>query len=102
MKYALFEIKKNKVEQWQNWCYKLSTDFKLEAENSLKEENYLFEGWLIFNIGEDFYTIGFGEEKEEGAKPATDSFLNKEHKRNKEECLELISKNDGIFFSNFN
>lgn len=92
MKYALFKIKEGKLEQWKNWCSKVRTDFYEEAHKTLIEENLFFEGFLIFEIDKQFYTLGYIQEKEGGSKPSNkNSSLNLEHLKNKKECLDFVS-----------
>ncbi len=93
---ALFKIKENKLNVWKDWEQVLMKN-KLEAIETLKEENMLIEGSMTFKIGEDNYAILFGYHEEE-LKPSTEKEINIIHKRIKSECLEYISKIDAGYF----
>lgn len=83
----LFKIKEGKQAQWENWCKTLSTDKKLEAMETLKQEQVKREIFLVFPN----YTVGIMEG--ENILPSDpNGLLNQEHKRQMSECLEAISK----------
>lgn len=99
MKYALFKIKQGREDQWKQWCDLVSTTFKEEAERTIKDENLVFEGALIFEIDETSYTLLYMQEDAGGAKPSDKTnTLNIEHNKNKRECLEPVAKGQSVFF----
>jgi len=101
MKYVLFKVKKDKLQAWKDWCKTLSTEFKKESLETLKEENLLFEGCLVFPVGNDSYVIGYTLENNDGVKPTNlDRDLNKKHLEKRKECLEFISRGESEYFMN--
>lgn len=99
MKSVLFKIKDNKLGQWKKWCEELNTIHREEALKTLAEENFLFEGFVMFQIGSEFYTLGVALEKRGGGKTADENnLLNKKHYLMKSECLEKISKGEASYF----
>jgi hypothetical protein len=99
MKYVLYKIKDNKLDQWTDWCNLLKTEHRVEALKTLSDENVLFEGFTTFKIGESFYAFGFYFENTGGERPVNkENVLNKKHSAIKKECLEFVSKGESDYF----
>lgn len=97
MKMNLFKIKEGKLDQWKQWCIELATTKKEEALETLKEEKILIEGFKLFCIGTDYYTIGYAFFNESIQKANGEKEINIIHKKNKTECLEFIMKLDDLY-----
>lgn len=92
MEGALFKLKRNKVKVWQEWLEALKTTWKDEVALSLKEEGLSCEHWTVFNIGDDFYTMGFGVREKKG-KVNKERMVNMLHQEKKQECFDnLVTK----------
>ncbi|MEK7552246.1 MAG: DUF6176 family protein [Patescibacteria group bacterium] len=101
MKYSLFKVKEGKLQVWKDWCKLLSTEFKDEALKTIKEENLLLEGCLVFPVGKDFYVVGYTLENAGGVKPTNlDNNLNKKHLEKRKECLEFVCRGESEYFLN--
>ena len=101
MKYTLFKVKEGKLNVWKDWCKLLSTEFKDEALKTLKEENLLTEGCLVFLIGKEFYVAGYTLENNGGVKPTNlNNDLNRKHLEKRKECLEFVSRGESEYFLN--
>lgn len=99
MKYTLFKIKEGKLNVWKDWCKLLSTEFKDEALKTLKEENLLLEGCLVFPVDKEFYVVGYTLENNGGVKPTNlTNDLNRKHLEKRKECLELVSRGESEYF----
>ena len=99
MKYAIYKIKPNKLNLWKDWCKELNTTHRRDALKTLETENLLFEGFIIFEIKGDTYTIGYSAEKEGGEQPSdSTNELNKKHREIKKECLEPLSRGESEYF----
>ena len=88
MKINLFKIKEGKLGTWKSWCNMLATTRKNEALETLKEESLAYEGFFIFSINQEFYTLGITEG--EGLPANMDKEINQKHKAIKKECLERM------------
>lgn len=100
MKSAIFKIKPDKVNVWCDWCDKLQTVYKEEAIATFGYENVRRETFLLFKIGEDFYTVGIGEAKiiDQPILSGDPSVqINIEHKNMKRECLEPVSSGQTLY-----
>jgi hypothetical protein len=89
---SIYKIKSGKVNIWKNWCKKLSTEYKNEALETLKEEHILEEVFVMFEIDGIFYTIGQVFSKGETKSFPSDKSrsINKEHREKMDECLEKL------------
>ena len=85
----LFKIKEGKVDTWKAWCNELNTTLREDALITIKEEGNTQEVFVIFNLNDEWYTIGLGEGENV---PATDREINKKHRAISKECLEKIGK----------
>lgn len=82
----IYKIKKDKVDEWRAWCTKLGTELRELALSTIKEEGNTLEGFVLFQIGDDFFTLGFGEGD---FLPANiDKEINRLHIEKKKECLD--------------
>ena len=95
----VFKIKENKLATWKAWCIELQTTYAIEAKKTLIEEGIGFEGFLIFGIGDDFYTAGFSYSNNEPKTANLENKLNVLHRQMKQDCLEEpIGKIEGGYF----
>jgi len=95
MKLYLFKIKEGKLDQWLKWGELLITTYKEEAIETLKEERITYEGFCVFEIGGEYYTLAMIEGE---AKPANmERELNRKHIEVKKECLEKISSVEKVY-----
>ncbi len=97
MKYKKFKLNPGCETQWRSWCDFLRTQKTLVFETMREEKVWHESCWLT-----DGY-VYYGMEGE--CLPATDRDINKEHKKNRKECLELpgtlvdsVPKNAEILF----
>lgn len=89
MKINIFKVKEGKLDTLLSWCKELSTTHKMEALETLKEEEVTHEYLGVFKIDNQYYAVGFMEGK---GLPATDRDLNKKHREIMAECLEFSSQ----------
>ncbi|MDO8571242.1 MAG: DUF6176 family protein [bacterium] len=94
METVIYKIKEGKLDQWKNWCLKLNSTLRNEAIQTLKEENLTMEGFFLFKINNEHYTVGLSYAEGESSL-ALDSDLNNMHKKMKNECLEKIERGRG-------
>ncbi|MFO0704403.1 MAG: DUF6176 family protein [Candidatus Andersenbacteria bacterium] len=85
---SLFKIKKGKLEAWLNWCKLLHTTYRKDAIRTLSEEGLTHEGFGIFKLNEEHYTIGFSVG--ENLPANMNKEINQKHRAMKKECLEKI------------
>lgn len=92
-KYTLFRIKKDRLNQWNEWCFRLNTDLSVQAADTLVHEHIFSEAFLNFQIEETWYSIGvsFSEDSNE-MPPQENLVINIEHKKQKQECLEFVTR----------
>jgi len=95
MKLNLFKIKEGKLEQWLEWGRLLTTTYKEEAIETLREEGLTYEGFCIFKIDNNHYTLAMLEGEARPADMAIE--LNRKHKEMKKECLEKISSVEKVY-----
>lgn len=93
----LFRIKPDKLETWKLWCHTLSNELRDEAIETLKEEGMTQEAFVVFELNNDYFTIGLGDGQ---CLPTTDREINRKHKQMGKECLEKIGKVSCLY--NFN
>ncbi|MBI3337117.1 MAG: hypothetical protein HY005_00635 [Candidatus Staskawiczbacteria bacterium] len=95
MKSNLFKIKEGKLDKWFEWGKLLTTKYREEAIETLKEEGLNYEAFCVFKIEEEYYTISMIEGEE---KPTNmDRELNQKHKETKKECLEYIGPIEKVY-----
>lgn len=85
----LFKIKEGKLEIWKNWCHELNTSLRVEATETIKEEGNVQEVFVLFELNNEWYTIGLGEGEN---LPASDKEINKKHRATAKECLKKIGR----------
>jgi hypothetical protein len=95
MKLVLFKVKKEKLAQWVAWCHRVATEFKTEALETLREEKVSQEGFSLFSVHGDFYTLGYALGEPEPANTTRE--LNKLHKQMKRECLEFAGELETLY-----
>jgi hypothetical protein len=82
MKLKIFKIRDGKKRQWLDWC-KFLIAHETEVQETLREEkvtreiNYLFDDYVLYVMEGDCL-------------PSSDREMNRLHKKNKVECLELV------------
>ena len=98
MKIKINKVKKNKVKQWNSWCFSLTNINKKEALGTLKKEELTYEGGFGFYVGKDYYTLGLmsndGKSSDKRIK------INKEHQKMKKECFENSVLVEELYFFN--
>lgn len=95
MKLNLFKIKEGKLEKWIEWGNLLITQYKEEAVETLKEEGVTYEGFCVFEINGEHYTLAMVEGE---AKPANmERELNRKHKETKKDCLEYVGAVEKVY-----
>lgn len=95
MKLHLFKIKEGKLETWKKWGKLLVKKYKKEAIETLKEENIQYEGFCIFEMNGDYYTLAMIEGEAKSAN--MERKLNQKHRAMKKECLERIGSVEKIY-----
>lgn len=91
----IYKLKKDKVSEWKKWCSKIDNSLQEEALRTLKEEESSLETFLIFEINNEFYTIGFGIGKFLAINQ--DRKLNTMHMKKKKECFEKIIPVENLY-----
>ncbi|MBY0310194.1 hypothetical protein K2Q16_03565 [Patescibacteria group bacterium] len=91
----VFRVKSGKEAAWREWCVELTTQFRTEAEASLREEGLVHEAVFSFIIDGTTYVLG--EMVGECLPANTDRQVNQKHKQMKEECLERVSKAEVLY-----
>jgi hypothetical protein len=86
MQGVVIKIKKNKLEEWKKWCNEIQTKYRKEAIKTLHEEKCTQELFSIFQINDDWYTIGMSEGECLPSNKQTE--LNRLHEQKKQRCLE--------------
>ena len=95
----VFKIKEGKLDAWKAWCRELQTTYAAEGKKTLVEEGVEAEGFLIFIVGEDAYTLGFAYAPQEPKPANLENELNVLHRQKKLECLEAPAAGvDGGYF----
>lgn len=95
MKLHLFRIKEGKLEKWKEWGNLLMTKYKEEAIETLQEEGLIYEGFCIFEVDGQYYTLGMVEGEE---KPTNmERELNIKHRAMKKECLEKMGSVEEVY-----
>ncbi len=98
MEYTLYKIKSDKLKQWTDWCSELNNSRYEEALSTIKAEMVLMEAFVIFEVNDQWYTIGMSVTDGESATPSDGSIqINQQHKFQKKECLEKISKGKAAY-----
>jgi len=93
MSVMLLKIKQGKLQEWEKWCSKLSTEYLESARETIVEENLIRESCRIFQEGDQSYVVYIHETEGDAYSklPANMSNpLNVEHFRKFHECLEKI------------
>lgn len=85
MNVKVFKLKPGKEKQWEDWCRLLQTILYQEALSTVLEERGTFELFCLFQVGNDYYTIGLSDTKQSAR---TNVVLNQRHQQQKKECLE--------------
>ncbi|MGK2849235.1 MAG: DUF6176 family protein, partial [Minisyncoccota bacterium] len=94
MNVKVFKLKQGKEDQWREWCKQLQTIYRREAIATVLEEQGKFESFVLFNVGNDYYTVGISDTKLAANKEVS---LNREHQRQKKECLEHSLNADVLY-----
>lgn len=94
MKFVLYKVNNDKVEEWENWCSTLHTIRRKEAIDTLEEEDVLLESFFNFQINNEWYALGCSLTYEnQDPKPSNKSKeINILHAKVKNDCLKLIDK----------
>lgn len=97
MKNVLFKVKSKKQNIWRSWCAYLIAH-QQEAEETMREENCVYERSIMYEREGEFYVVGTSAFKGD-FKPANLSIeLNIKHHEAKVECLgKAIAVFEGQF-----
>lgn len=96
-KYTLLKVKKGKLQQWKDWCGLLMTERRKEAEESLSKENVLSEECLYFTYNDEDFVLGVVGYDTELLPADMDLEVNREHKKQKQECLEYVTTLESLY-----
>ena len=96
-RYVLLKVKEGKLDQWKQWCNLLMTSRKQEAIDSFKYEGVSSEECHLFKVCNDYYLLGVAEFDGEHKEANMDLEINKEHKKQKKECLEALIEGEELF-----
>lgn len=91
---VLYRIKNDKLHVWREWCSELQTNLAKGASKTIAEEGESFEFFIIFKVGEAYFTLG-GAIISDDTKlhPADETNpLNQRHQQMKKECLEFVDE----------
>lgn len=92
---TVFRVKDGKLGQWVDWCLQLRQERRDEALLTLEEEETTDELCAVAWIEGKAYVFGFACGR---LLPANMSrAINREHQRNKQECLELVGNADVLY-----
>ncbi len=94
MKIKVFKLKQGKESQWKKWCKQLQTTHRKEALSTIREECGTFESFILYKVGNEYYTIGISDTQIPANK---NSSLNKEHQKQKRECLEYFLDTEVLY-----
>jgi len=94
-KIVLFKVKEGCVDKLKAWGKEISGPLREEAQITLREEKVTQEGLSIFQIGMEWYAIGFMEG--EGLPSNKDREINKRHEAIKNECLEYVGPIEELY-----
>ena len=96
MKHVLFKVIEGKHNDWKSWC-KFLCDRQQEAEETMREENCVYERSVMYERDGDYYVVGTADFKG-NPKKALDVKLNVQHQKAKRDCLsKAIAVFDGEF-----
>ncbi len=87
-KIVLFKVKEGCLGKLRAWGEEISGPLHKEAQATLSEEGVTQEGLFSFQVGEEWYALGFMEG--EGLPSNKDREINQKHEEIKNECLEYI------------
>lgn len=97
MHYSLYKVRIDKLSQWLAWCEKLNNELRIQATDTLVEENLLFESFVTFQVGSDWFSMGLALANGDEQLPNPANPINQLHKQNKLECLSFVSKGESSY-----
>lgn len=86
----VFKLKKEKVDSWKEWAQFLN-DHASKVIPTLRQENILYEGSLLFQLDEDWYVCLFAlKNNNEDSISSADltNELNVRHREKMKECFK--------------
>ncbi len=86
MKHTVFKIKEGMQNDWKSWCSFLH-DRQLEAEETMREENCVYERSLMYERDGNYYMVGTADFDGSPKKANLDVELNVQHQKAKQDCL---------------
>lgn len=97
MKHVVFKVKEGKQDDWRSWCQVLC-ERQTEAEETMKEENCVYERSVMFERDGNYYMVGTVGFSGEPKKANLDVALNVQHQKSKGDCLgNAIATFEGDF-----
>lgn len=97
-KYTLFRIKEGRLNQWNEWCLRLNTQLSTQAAETLVYENILSEAFFNFELEESWYSLGVSFAEDSHERPPQENLaINIEHKKQKQECLEFVTRGTAAY-----
>ncbi len=88
-KATVFKVKKDRLNQWLDWCLQVQGPLYEKAVKTLEQESVMQEATFLFCLGDTNYILGFTEGE---CLPADmNQEINSQHRMMKQECLEYAS-----------
>ncbi len=93
----LFKVKPGKLGQWKAWCEKIQNQLRDEAVKTLLEEGVRQEAAMLFELEGSHYVLGFMDA--DTLAPANEAHeINRQHRLQKKECLEKVSRVETLYY----
>ncbi len=97
MKHVLFKVVEGKYNDWKSWCNLLS-ERQSEAEETMREENCVYERSVVYERNGDYYVVGTAAFNGSPQKANLDVELNLQHQKAKQDSLgKAIAVFEGEF-----
>ncbi|MBL7488395.1 hypothetical protein I6A60_07185 [Frankia sp. AgB1.9] len=98
--YALYKVKKGKLDQWLAWCETVDTSRRQEAAATLDEEGLEYEFFTTFKLSNGWYAMGasINDSSKGGGEVDRARPINREHAFQKRDCLEPVHRGDFSYF----
>lgn len=96
MRFNIYKVKAGKLDTLRAWAAELEVR-RGEALETMKHERVIYETFVIFKAGEDWYAVGAQEFYEERRAADMSVELNRRHFAILEECLETVSDKETLY-----
>lgn len=97
MKHTLFKVVEGKQDDWKSWCEYLC-NHRLEAEETLREENCVYERSIMYERDGFYYVVGTADFDGDPRKSNLNVRLNVQHQNARRDCLsKAIAMFEGEF-----